>query len=491
MDYSYIMNYGYENIYKLVDSKTIFSWIVYLLKSSAILPRMGFKLCIRVIAALYGVMSELYHNLHQAAYNSSINDILLQIYNHSPDFAMIFTGLVTLSLGTFVYIKLQYPFWSCQPVFKTYEFWRYCYSKPFIIRDYPMATKYCDFNRMKTIDYLETSQESKTQIVDLLRCHYIATDRLLYTINESILDAYGKGNLDTAYSTTYCVNGKLRGFMCSRPIRLYFLGNSQIIAYYWDTICTATVSATDCSGNHTTSTALDYTSHDRDVSRRLIQTHEYNQRMHNPRVKVSLFKKEISLCNELVPLTKYKTTSYYLKPPKLKRMPHHMHVQHIVKTNIHILLDFLEELPMNRPFEFLGITDLGVLLNLIVTNQLYCFCLKYKRDILGYYFFKNANIQYEDLATRSSDCDTLHFIASYNNCRSVESFILGYIHSIKAILKLKKTFRMLLFDDIAHNGLILPSWKSVNPQLVETDCAYYLYNMVFPKTVQSNKCFIL
>lgn len=486
------MDYVYQYVYNGINMKTIFSWIIYLLKSTTILPRMGFKLGIRVIAAVYGVMTSLYN---QFIYNSSINEILLQIYNHSPDFALIFTSLVILSLGTFVYIKLQYPFWSCQPVFKTYEFWRYCYTKPFVIRDYPMATKYCDFNRMKTIDYLETSQELKTQIVDLLRCHYIATDRLLYTVNESILDAYGKGNLDTVYSTTYTVNGKMRGFMCSRPIKLHFLGNSNVTAYYWDTICAANATtsssananatATDCSNNHTK------TNYDRDVSRRLIQTHEYNQRMHNPLVKVSLFKKEISLCNELVPLTRYKTSSYYLKPPKLKRMPHHMHVQHIVKTNIHILLDFLESLPMNQSFEFLGITDLGVLLNLIVTNQLYCFCLKYKRDILGYYFFKNANIQYEDLATRSSDCDTLHFIASYNNCKSVESFILGYIHSIKSILKLKKTFRMLLFDDIAHNGLILPSWKSVNTQLVETDCAYYLYNMVFPKRVQSNKCFIL
>ena len=213
--------------------------------------------------------------------------------------------------------------------------------------------------------------------------------------------------------------------------------------------------------------------------------------MHNPLVKISLFKKEIHLCSGIIPLTKYKTTSYYLKPPKLHRLPHHMHVQHIVKTNIHIVLDLLEGLPINQSFEFMGLMDLGVLLNLIVTNQLYCFCLKYKRAVLGYYFFKNANLQYEDLATRSSDCDTLHFIASYNNSRSIESFILGYIHSIKAILKLKKTFRMLLFDDIAHNGLIQPSWKSVNQPIIETDCAYYLYNMVFPKTVQSNTCFIL
>ena len=441
-------------------------WFVYLLKKIFIVPRLG----IRYIS--YGITyiaNILYTNL------LAIN---LQAIN-LPDLSAILAFLILLCLGTFVYIKLKYPFWSCQPVFHSYDFWRYLYKTPFIIRDGPWQTKYCDFTRIKTHNYLNISSTIKNEIIDLLRCKYIATDRLLYTITESILDTAMIGNSNTSYYSTYIVNEKLRGFMCSRPIQLYFLENAKIYnysAYYWDYICSDQT----------------HISTDRDISRKLIQTHEYIQRINSPQIKVSLFKKEIDLCSGIRPLTQYKTYSFMITRQRVSRLPHHTHIQQITKTNIHILLDLLEGLSkkdQNNPFTFLGISDLSILLNLIISNQLYCFCLKYKKDILGYYFFKNANIQYEDMAG-VNDCDTLHFIASFTNSLAVDLFGLGYLHSIKAILKLKKTFKMLLFDEISHNSLILPSWKIDNPILNETESAYYLYNMCF-HCIKPDRVFII
>lgn len=446
----------------------VYSWIIYILRSSIVFPRMIFNGLIRLFGWIYSAW-------RQSINNINTNQLFLEIYNNSPDFASIFVFLVILCLSVFVYIKLRYPFWSLQPVFHSYDFWRYVYRTPFIIRDEPWQTKFCDFEQMKTTNYLDLLSTTKTKIVDLLRCKYIATDRLLYTITEPTLDTIMNGNSNSSYITTYTVNDRLLGFMSSRSMQLYFLvkilenhnnGITNQVAYYWDYICA------DQEHN-----ARDY-----NISRRLIQTHEYNQRTKNPQIKVSLFKKEINLSEGIVPLIQYKTYSFMLKRQRIDRLPAHTHIQHIVKSNIHILLDFLEGLSkntQNSPFAFLGISDLGVLLNLIVANQLYCFCLKHENDILGYYFFKNANIQYEDMAG-IHDCDTLHFIASFNNSPGTNIFILGYLHAIKAILKLKKTFKMLMFDEISHNGVILPSWKMANPVLVETDCAYYLYNMCFP-----------
>ena len=463
-----------EYIYPIINSN-VYSWIIYFLKSSIVIPRIGFKLCIRAIA-------QIYNTCIQILQNNSINQLLLTLYTNSPDFAAIFVSLVIASLGVFVYIKLKYPFWNIQPCFHSYDFWRYAYRSPFIIRQEPWITKYCNFDAIKTYNYLQINQELQNQVIDLLRIHYIETDRLLYTICRSIMNAYMNGNSEKSLISVYKIDDTLNlmGAMLSRPIKIHFLENIHSIttlsAYFWDTICTH----------------RNDTSH---ISRKLIQTHEYNQRILTPQIKVSLFKKEIHLCTGIVPLTKYKTITYFLQSVnKLPRLPHHTHIQHITKTNIHILLDFLEGLTTNSiisGFEFLGLSDLGVLLNLITINQIYCFCLKYKRDTLGYYFFKNANIQYEELVVGSSDSDTLHFIASYNNSKSVELFILGYMHAIKAILKLKKTVRVLLFDTISHNALILPSWNKANRQMVETECAYYLYNMVLPRTLEPNKCFIL
>ena len=426
-----------------------------------------------------------------------------------PDFATVFVFLVIISISLFVYIKLRFPFWNIQPVYHTYDFWRYIYKKPFIIRDLRWLTKFCDFTNIQTANYLNISSTMKTKIIDLLRCKYIATDRLLYTINENILDTIMTGNSNMSVCSIYTVGDKLIGFMSSRPVQLYFVDNinnmNQISminfsSYYWDYICTDQGStdqgSTDQGSTDQGSTDQGYRSidqvSDKQLSRKLIQTHEYNQRTLCPQTKVSLFKKEINLCEGIIPLTKYKTYSFRIpRQQHVPRLPHHTHVQQIVKSNIHILLDFLEGLTKTSPFTFLGISDLAVLQNMIVSNQLYAFCLKHKKDILGYYFFKNANIQYEDFSD-TNDCDTLHVIASLNNSQSIELFILGYLHSIKTILKLKKTFKMLLFDEISHNTTILPSWKTENPILVETDSAYYLYNMCYPGgTIKSSKVFIL
>jgi len=404
-----------------------------------------------------------------------------------PDFATVFVFLVIISISLFVYIKLRFPFWNIQPVYHTYDFWRYVYKKPFIIRDLRWLTKFCDFTNIQTANYLNISSTMKIKIIDLLRCKYIATDRLLYTINENILATIMTGNSNMSICSIYTVGDKLIGFMSSRPVQLYFVDNINNMnqmsminfsSYYWDYICTDQGSIDQGS--------------DKQLSRKLIQTHEYNQRTLCPQIKVSLFKKEINLCEGIIPLTKYKTYSFRIpRQPHVPRLPYHTHVEQIVKSNIHILLDFLEGLTKTSPFTFLGISDLAVLQNMIVSNQLYAVCLKHKKDILGYYFFKNANIQYEDFSD-TNDCDTLHFIASFNNSQSLELFILGYLHSIKAILKLKKTFKMLLFDEITHNYAILPSWKMDNPILVETDSAYYLYNMCYPRgTIKSSNVFIL
>jgi hypothetical protein len=436
-----------------------------------------------IIYKIYNSIQYILTYLFQVLLNTANTTIL-------PDFATVFVFLVIISIGLFVYIKLRFPFWNIQPVYHTYDFWRYIYKKPFIIRDLRWLTKFCDFTNIQTANYLNISSTMKTKIIDLLRCKYIATDRLLYTINENILETIMTGNSNMSICSIYTVGDKLIGFMSSRPVQLYFVDNinnmNQISminfsSYYWDYICTDQGSIDQGA--------------DKQLSRKLIQTHEYNQRTLCPQIKVSLFKKEINLCDGIVPLTKYKTYSFRITrehvPKRVPRLPHHTHVQQIVKTNIHILLDFLEGLTKTSPFTFLGISDLAVLQNMIVSNQLYAFCLKHKKDILGYYFFKNAKIQYEDFSD-TNDCDTLHFIASLNNSQSIELFILGYLHSIKTILKLKKTFKMLLFDEITHNTAILPSWKTENPILVETDSAYYLYNMCYPGgTIKSSKVFIL
>jgi hypothetical protein len=48
-------------------------------------------------------------------------------------------------------------------------------------------------------------------------------------------------------------------------------------------------------------------------------------------------------------------------------------------------------------FTFDAIPELGTLSTLINNNEIYVYCILKGKEILGYYFFKNSQIQYENI----------------------------------------------------------------------------------------------
>ena len=100
----------------------------------------------------------------------------------------------------FVFIKLKYPFWNNQPIFHRYDYWRYFYTVPFVIYKYrPVKTKFCDFINIKTVDYLEASDTDKANIINLLQCYYIPTERIIHNIHIDDITTYLTGQLDTSF----------------------------------------------------------------------------------------------------------------------------------------------------------------------------------------------------------------------------------------------------------------------------------------------------
>ena len=176
---------------------------------------------------------------------------------------------------------------------------------------------------------------------------------------------------------------------------------------------------------------MDYLSINRDkdtkkISRKMLQTHEYNQRIRNPKVLVSLIKKEIELFDGLIPLVEYPTYTFHLRNIHFPKLPPHYEVLQINKENIDILLDFLHlQKYMNGPlaFEIMAIPDIGNIIALISKRLLYVYCLRNSMDIYGLYFIKDAKMKYEDLD--NGDSDTLQCVASIANCESNRLFYLG------------------------------------------------------------------
>jgi hypothetical protein len=246
---------------------------------------------------------------------------------------------------------------------------------------------------------------------------------------------------------------------------------NQITCFFWDFIC------------------IHREHRPKKIIRNLIQTHEYNQRIRNPDISVSLFKKEIDLCDGIVPLTKYISYTFYLRNIHVRPLPPHFTMIRIFKENLDILSDFLYMISHSekRLFSFCAIPDLGSLTSLINSTNLFVYCLKRGEHVYGMYFVKDMKTQYEEL-----NGGTLQCICSVMNSNSPSLFTQGFLHCIREILKLDKTFKMLMVDNTSHNAMILLKWRENHNVVFETQSAYYLYNFVYPGSpLSSQNCLFL
>jgi hypothetical protein len=240
----------------------------------------------------------------------------------------------------------------------------------------------------------------------------------------------------------------------------------------------------------------DFDNKKREISRKLLQTHEYNQRIKNPSISVSLIKAEVDLFEGVVPLFQYTIATYNLRNIFFPPLPTHFQVVEIYKENLGILTDFLNtqsHLDFSREpcdFDLFIMSDIGVLISLIRRRLLFVYCLQRSGNVYGMYFIKNAKIRYEDV-----DGNTLQLVASILDYRQYdrgELHYLGFLHSLQSIIKKKPSFKMLLIEEIGHNVLITRYWRNKHTPLFKNEAALYLYNMIFPMSpIPIERCFIL
>ena len=441
------------------------------------------------------------------------------------------------------YIKIKYPFWNNQPVYHKYDLWRGFWSDPFYIYKYrPIKTKFYNSINVTTIPYLDANTEQKGQVLQLLLSNYISNDRILLTMQEKNLDTSYAGHTDTPFFSVYIdknfkvlpvdspnglsmdnrlfappggsvgvpkepnleslrdslakrpeenldlskniiVNNSVIGSLLSNPVKIYYQGSPQdkvyteLPLYYMDYLCVHR--------------ELDHNKKSR-VIRELFQTHEYNQRLYNPTVLGSLFKREIDLLEGVVPLVQYTTYIYYLHNVIFPPLPAHFEIVQITGETMDLLTDFLFvqthlDLEKSNHLTLLSVTSLGNYVETIKQNTTYIFCLKKGSFIYGMYFFKDAKMQYEDL-----EGNTLHFYGSVCNTDTAKLFHLGFLHSICLIIKKYREFKMMLFENLGDNTILHRMWRQKNSPTLENKTAYYTFNWIWPGSpLQPEKCLFL
>jgi len=410
----------------------------------------------------------------------------------------ILAVLILCILVFFAYTKLKYPFWNNQAVFHTYDFHRYFYTNPFIVYQQPMKTKFLDLSQIRTYHYLDITEYQQKEFTNLLQCYYIPTERITHNITNEDLITYFSGHIEPCYLSLYqpksfqVVDSSYNqpniqvtqtehslGCITSRPINMLYKSTlhefhyEKLPIYFMDYLC------------------LHRQEKQKELNRKLLQTHEYNQRLFNPNIKVSLIKKEVDLFDGVVPLVTYSSHTYRLNKTKLMELPDHYFIEEIKETNLHLLSDFFihssENTSKTMYFDVILFNDMNNVLALIKQKLLYVYCLKRKNNIHAFYFFKNMRTYYED-----AEGNTLQVLSSIMNCSSYELFYYGFVNSLTTILKMNKDIKMMLFDDIAHNSVLLRYWSQQNRPIFSNQNAYYLMNFIYPcSPMLKERCFIL
>ena len=436
------------------------------------------------------------------------------------DAGIVLIILLCLLLGLFAYIRLKYPFWSIQPVYHTYDIRLFGQSDPIIIlrKGDAVISKYTDKVHVSTKPFLDMDPKKIDEMIDLLQCHYIGSENVLNIMDRDTMTHYLTGHTYPAYvslyledrfevesktklldndptmitSTSQIVNRPMViGLMTSRPIRI-FVGRdmTEDTTYFWDFIC-----------DH-----RDFRS--RHISRYLIQSHLHKQQFETAEIKTGLFRKEAILCEGVVPLVKYKMSTFLLhkiRPPKLSA---HFTVVRVLNENLNILSDFLYGLThhhsqMTGLFSFCAFPELSSLISLIKQQICYVYALKRGEHIYGMYFFKDSKTIYDEMQNGENQSGKqLECIASICNMteNSNSIFFLGFLHALRNITKYSSdpkvrqggNFRIITFSHLAHNHLLLEKWRWKYSPLFESPCAYYAYNMIISgMPINENQCFIL
>lgn len=398
----------------------------------------------------------------------------MYLHENLPNIILVL--IVFLIIFLFAYIKLAFPFWNRQPVYHTYDIWRWIYRTPFRIHkrfSTLMRSKFCDLKDVEIVPFVDATTDQKKAFVNLLQCYSMSSDKSLYMFHLENLEAYFGGHMFSSYLSFYkyleykpintdgvIVSDQPIGCISSRSGEL-FVGGVREPIYYIDHLI------------------MQRDRDHRGISRKMFETHIYKTHLISKMelltepIMVCLFRKDRELLTGIVPLVRFKVSTYVLpNNPEFyiqNRLPEHVLLLDIHAGNTDLLIDYLGM--MKGKFSICAMTDIANLIGLIKSGLLYAYVLKRFDNILGVYIFRDTRIQEENGGA------VLELFASIRGHPSL--FYNGFLHALGAIVKKNSVYRFLKVDGLSDSTII--PWDEFY-KTEEWNSAYYLYNFVVPSS---------
>jgi hypothetical protein len=398
------------------------------------------------------------------------------------------------------YIMIVYPFWNLQPVFHSYDFWRYWSSVPFIIqlKKGQKPSKFCDFENVLTANYLEMPTERKLEVVDFLQCHYISDESALFLFHLENFDAYHVGHLFPSVCSFFYgkknvlieenqvldikLHMRMDAFISSRSIQFQFNGfggsaNSNTIVtmdlYYMDFVCLR----------------RDF---DVGILRKLMATHCWRclgmdgvgVGGGDDSIRGAIFRKEGDAFAGVFAFLSFQSFFYDIRGGfERPLLPVHFILVSIHAKNAGLLTDFLKG--FDSAAGVLCMSSVGNLMELVRKRILFIYMICRADEAFCLYIFRDTRTQYE----KGGDAGALlQFVGSLHKSNSRELFYRGFVNALYDILSsgFGKNFRYFMVDDVGDNSIIV---SDLREPFDHVDVNYYAYNLVVPRV--KNALFIV
>lgn len=401
-------------------------------------------------------------------------------------FLYVIGSIVLLIILLLMIIRIKYKFWALQPVFHYYDLYYWVTNVGIIRHELPKPNRYTNFKEIQTYTFDKVPDDNITEMTTLIQLNYFREKDNVYCPKKENITPYFEGHNAPAYwsffwqpdvlintKTNDTIDSKLLvGVMTSRPLHvtIYKSNKSELAkfdVFYIDYLCVK-------KGHRK-----------KNIAPQLIQTHEYNQCHMNPNICVSLFKREEEITG-IVPLTVYKTYCFDMKNWLLEPEPLHSSVNLLIgdKQNMYFLYNFINE-NLNK-WDISIIPDIGNLMKLVETNNMFIMMLLIEGNIEAAYIFKKSCTNIE------KDKEAVSCIASMNGSSlNTKDFIQGFKISLwKLLEKQNQHFKYLIIEDIGDNGLIIDNIKIKTYPVATSPTAYFFYNFVY-SPFKNSRAFIV
>ena len=415
----------------------------------------------------------------------------------------LFYGILVILVVRYLYICIKYPFWAHMPVYHTYDYHNFFSRTSREMQLFPYKNKFSNAIQIKTISYYELNDTYIKYFAELLQCFYIPADDILYTPVEKDVKARFSGHFDTPFLSfynekNYVSTGKYskkqfdilstnveiqlfpepKGCIASYPVHIFYHPANEYKP-----------------ANYLTYISVDRAYKSQNISRNLISTHDYNARRHNPDVRIGLLKKDIGVCEGVVPLLTFSTGLFQINVSKTKQRVRN--IVQVYRHNWDIMLDTLHGLfKSNVLYDFVVTIDIGAIKSRIDGEILFVYAFCEQGNVLAMYFIEDAHTLYEK-GTEGPDRQGteregpqnkgIKLVASINNGLTEHLFLQGFLECLRKLQKRNLDFKMLLIDDIGHNEQLMMQLEPVE----QTIGAYYFINWMFPHTVLRERAFIM